>query len=67
MLQQIPDHVRKDLSEENPDLRERFCMPRFHLHLFFQNNFLNNVQTKILPAESDLPRQTLLRRGLRSF
>ena len=34
---------------------------------FFQNNFPNNVWTKSYPEESDLPRQTLLCRGLRSL
>ena len=34
-------------------------------HLIFQNNFQNNAQTKIDPADSDLPRRILQFRGLR--
>ena len=36
-------------------------------HLCFQNTFPNKVQTKIISADLDSPRRTLLCRGLRSF
>ena len=42
-----------------------FC--KIHFWLLFQNNFPNYVWTKIVKRESDLPRQTLFCRDLRSF
>ena len=64
-LRQIRDHQLKALGEENPDLPGLFLSDPF-LPLF-QNNFPNRAWIKIVPAESDLPCQTLLFRGLRSF
>ena len=55
--------MNKSLSEMRFQIcRDYFCVT--HL-TSFQNNFPNNVRIKIVPAEWDSPRRTLLCRGLR--
>ena len=47
--------------------RTQICFDFFGkiiFELFFQNNFPNIVQTKMIKAESNLPRRTLLCPGL---
>ena len=64
-LQQIRDHTRKALCEENQDL---LCL--FLCHLFvasFQNNFSSNARTNIDTAELNFPLWILLWWGLGSF
>ena len=59
-------HGRKAFGEENSDTLCLFLCDPFSIS--FQNNFSNNVRTKIDTAESDSPRRTtLLCQGLRSF
>ena len=53
-LRQIQDRVRKNLHEENPDLLGTYVWSIFDL--FFQNNFTNNIQTRIYQVELDSPR-----------
>ena len=60
-------YVRKALGEENPELLGIFLCDLFLTSFFKITNFQNSVQTKMYPAESDLPRRILLCRGIRSF
>ena len=58
-------YLQKALSEENPNLLCIFLCDSF-LSLF-QNNFPNNVWTKICTAELDSPCQIFLCQNIRSF
>ena len=59
----LVDYSSSEISDpsEVPRINDKFIFTSF------QNNFPNNVWTKIDKPESDLPRRTLFSRGLRSF
>ena len=73
----IPKQTRRDMYDKSETTYKKLLMRRIqiwwdcfcviHFLPLFQNNFSNNVRTKIVPVKPDLPRRILLCRGLRFF